>query len=194
MPRLRPYNPSKVMPKQFPSGFLVAVLLAASGLLWAIMFFGPLAHLSRLAGGVSSFDIRPKGYSYVEARTFLETIGEQGRAYYASPELILDAFYPPLYAVSRGLALWWLTMPGRIRKAPIPLWVRCAVIAVPILMASLDVIENGCIAVMLWTWPHLSNGVVEISSLATQVKIIAGALTETLMGGLTVVWLARLFA
>jgi hypothetical protein len=50
------------------------------------------------------------------------------------------------------------------------------------------------IAVMLWTWPHLSNGVVEISNLATQVKIIAGALTETLMGGLMVVWLARLFA
>jgi hypothetical protein len=194
MPRLRPYNPSKVMPKQFPSGFLVSVLLAASGLLWAVMFFGPLAHLSRLAGGVSPFDIRPKGYSYVEARAFLEALGEQGRAYYASPELILDAFYPPLYAVSRGLALWWLTMPGRIRRAPLPMWVRCTLIAVPILMASLDVIENGCIAVMLWTWPHLSNGVVEISSLATQLKIIAGALTETLMGGLTVVWLARLFA
>jgi hypothetical protein len=182
------------MPKQFPSGFLVAVLLAASGLLWAVMFFGPLVHLSRLAGGVSPFDIRPKGYSYLEARTFLEAIGAQGRAYYASPELILDAFYPPLYAVSRGLALWWLTMPGRIRKAPMPLWVRCTLIAVPILMASLDVIENGCIAVMLWTWPHLSNGVVEISSLATQVKIISGALTETLMAGLAVVWLARLFA
>jgi hypothetical protein len=38
-------------PKQFPSGFLVAVLLAASGLLWAVMFFGPLAHLERLASG-----------------------------------------------------------------------------------------------------------------------------------------------
>ena len=72
--------------------------------------------------------------------------------------------------------------------------VRCTLIAVPILMASLDVIENGCIAVMLWTWPHLSSGVAEISSLATQVKIIAGALTETLMAGLAVVWLARLFA
>ena len=47
------------MPKQFPSGFLVAVLLTASGLLWAVMFFGPLAHLSRLSGGMMPFDIRP---------------------------------------------------------------------------------------------------------------------------------------
>ena len=38
------------------------------------------------------------------------------------------------------------------------------------------------------------NGVVEISSLATQVKIMSGALTETLMAGLAAVWLARLFA
>jgi hypothetical protein len=31
----------------------------------------------------------------------------------------------PLYAVSR-VALWWLTMPGRIRKAPVPLRFRWA--------------------------------------------------------------------
>jgi hypothetical protein len=158
------------------------------------MFFGPLAHLTRLAGGMTPFDIRPWGYSYAEARAFLEAIGEQGRAYYASPELILDAFYPPLYAVSRGLALWWLTMPGRIGKAPVPLKARWTLIAVPILMASLDLIENGGIAVMLWTWPDLSNAVVDLTSFATQVKIIAGALTEILMAGLAIVWLVRLFA
>jgi hypothetical protein len=97
-------------PKQFPSGFLVAALLAASGLLWAVMFFGPLAHLTHRAGIVTPFDIRPKGYSYADARAFLEAIGEQGRRYYAIPEFVIDTFYPPLYALSRGLALWWLTM------------------------------------------------------------------------------------
>jgi hypothetical protein len=50
------------------------------------MFFGSLAHLTRLAGGLTPFDIRPWGYSYAEARAFLEAIGEQGRADYASPE------------------------------------------------------------------------------------------------------------
>ena len=43
--------------------------------------------------------------------------GEQGRKYYVSPELVIDTLYPPLYAVSRGLALWWLTMPGRVRES-----------------------------------------------------------------------------
>jgi hypothetical protein len=179
------------IPKQFPSGFLVAVLLVASGIMWAVMFFGPLAHLTRLAGGLTPFDIRPRGYSYADARAFLEAIGEQGRAYYAVPELVIDTFYPPLYAVSRGLALWWLTMPGRVRAAPLPLKVRYTLIAVPILTASLDLVENGCIAVMLWMWPDLSHGLVEVSSLATRMKIMAGVLTEALMGALAAIWLMR---
>jgi hypothetical protein len=44
---------------------------------------------------------------------------------------------------------------------------------------------------MLRTWPDLSHGLVEVSSLATQVKLIAGVLTEVLMGILAVIWLMR---
>ena len=87
---------------RFPSGTLVAGLLAGNGVLWAVMFFGTLAHLQALAGGAAPFDIRPLGYSYEEARAFLEAIGEQGRAYYLRPELLLDTIYPPFYAVSRA--------------------------------------------------------------------------------------------
>jgi hypothetical protein len=105
------------------------------------MFFGPLAHPSGLAGGESPFDIRPTGYSCDEAYALLSAVGEQGRRYYANRELLLDMFYPPLYAISRGLALWWLTMPGRLRDIPMPLSWRYALIAVPIIMAGLDVAE-----------------------------------------------------
>jgi hypothetical protein len=91
---------------RFPSGWLVVVLLAGNGALWAVMFFGTLAHLQALAGGAAPFDIRPLGYSYEEARSFLAATGEQGRAYYLSRQLILDTVYPPFYAVSRALALW----------------------------------------------------------------------------------------
>ena len=169
----------------------MASLLVASGLIWAVMFFGPLAHLSRLAGGATPFDVRPMGYSYDQARAFLEAIGEQGRNYYVSPELVLDMFYPPLYAASRGLALWWLTMPGRLREGSLPLSSRWALIALPVVMASLDVVENGCIGAMLWTWPDLSPGLVLVSSTVTRAKIIAGVLTEILMVALAVMWLVR---
>ena len=131
------------------------------------------------------------GYSYDEAYAFLNAIGERGRRYYANRELFLDMFYPPLYAISRGLALWWLTMPGRLRDAPVPLRRRYVLIAVPIIMASLDVVENGCIARMLRTWPILSHDLVQVSSLATRIKMIAGVLTELLMAMLAILWLVR---
>jgi hypothetical protein len=180
--------------RQFPSGWLVAALLVASGLLWAVMFFGPLAQLSHLAGGAAPFDVRPFGYGYDEARVFLSAIGEQGRHYYGYRELPLDMTYPPLYAVSRGLALWWLTKPGRVRAAPLRRRWRAALVAIPVIMASLDVIENGCIARMLSTWPELSPGLVQVASLVTRAKIMTGALTELSMAVLAALWLKRRMA
>ena len=76
-------------------------------------------------------------------------------------------FYPPLCAVSRRTRVRAWPMPGRVREASLPVELaRAALIAVPVIMARLDVVENGCIAAMLWTWPDLSLGLVRVSSLA----------------------------
>ena len=151
------------------------------------MFFGTLAHLQRLAGGLAPFDIRPRGYGYEDARAFLSAIGQQGRAYYLDPELVLDTFYPPLYALSRALALWWLTMPGRLRNGGVPLAWRWALVAVPLVMALLDGgVENVCIAAMVRGWPALSPELVRVASLATQAKLLLGAFTEIAMAALAV--------
>jgi hypothetical protein len=166
---------------RFPPGWLVIALLVASGVLWAVLFFVTLPHLRHLAGGAAPFDVRPSGYDYEEAHAFLAAIGAQGRAYYLNPELLLDTFFPPLYAVSRALALWWLTMPGRLRDGAILSGWRRTLIALPVVEAILDWGENACIAAMVWTWPDLSPGLVAVSSLATQLKLVAAALTEISM-------------
>jgi len=178
-------------PARFPSGWLVAGLLVGNGLLWAVMFFGTLAHLQFLAGGAAPFDIRPLGYSFPEAHDFLASIGEQGRAYYLNPELVLDTVYPPTYALSRVLALWWLTMPGRLSGDAMPARWRWTLVAIPIVMACLDCLENIGIASMLWTWPELSAGLVRATSLATRLKFIAGAFSEIAMAALALAALVR---
>jgi hypothetical protein len=177
---------------RFPPGWLVVVLLSASGLLWAVMFFGTLAHLRDMAGGLAPFDVRPLGYSYDEARAFLAAIGEQGRAFYLKPTLVIDSFFPPVYAASHALALWWLTAPGRVRAAEIkPLW-RWTLVSLPVVVAILDgVVENVCIAQMLWTWPDLSPRLVELASIDTRAKLVVGAVTEISLAALAVAALLR---
>jgi hypothetical protein len=180
-------------PRHFPSGWLVAALLAVSAMLWAVLFFGTLSHLRALAGGAAPFDVRPFGYSHEEARAFLNAIGDAGRAYYLNPELVLDTFYPPLYAISRALALWWLTMPGRLREAPVPLSARWALVAIAVVTAGFDGLENASIARMIWMWPDLPRDLVSLASLATRLKLVLGAVTEIAVVVLAVAALVRLW-
>ena len=58
-------------------------------------------------------------------------------------------------------------------------------------MASFDGMENVCIAKMLWTWPELSPDLVQLSSLATRLKFIAGVFTEVSMAALAIPVLLR---
>jgi hypothetical protein len=58
--------------KRFPSGLLVVGLLALSGLMWAVMFFGPLAHLARLASGLAPFDISSEATATMRPAHFLK--------------------------------------------------------------------------------------------------------------------------
>ena len=130
---------------RFPSGRLVLGLLAVSIALWAVMVFGTLAHLSDVAEGAQPFDVRPLGYSVGEARALLTMLGEAGRAYYANVQLVLDTVYPATYALSRALAIWWLTMPGRLRTAPIAAAIRLVLIVPPLAAAGFDYWENALI-------------------------------------------------
>jgi hypothetical protein len=165
---------------RFPSGRLVILLLVLSAALWALLAFVTVPQLTLWTGGLPPFDVR-FGYSYDEARAFLEAAGDVGRSYYLFPELTLDTIFPPLYAAAHALAFWWLTMPGRLRAGAVPVVWRCLLVALPVVELIFDGIENICIARMIESWPDLSRRLVGVSSLATQVKLVAAGLTEILL-------------
>ncbi len=176
---------------RFPSGRLVLGLLAVSVALWAAMVFGTLAHLSAAAEGAHPFDLRPGGYSVGEARALLTMLGEAGRAYYADVQLALDTIYPATYALSRALAIWWLAMPGRLRAAPIAPAIRWLLIVPPVAAAAFDYWENSLIGKMLVAGPAVSDDLVRMASMATQLKSVAGALSEVTMLAFAVVVFVR---
>lgn len=163
---------------RYLSGWLVIALLVAAAILWAVLIFITVPHLQVLAGGADPFDVRWMGYSYEDAKKYLVALGPEGRAYYLNPELVLDTFFPPLYAASSALALWWLTMPGRVIDGAMPVGWRWALVALPAAELIFDWGENTGIAAMVWTWPDLSPVLVRAASLATQLKLVAVMLTE----------------
>ena len=179
------------MGRRFPSGGLVLALLALSIVLWLVMVFGTLAHLTAAAEGAQPFDLRPLGYNVGEARSLLAMLGESGRAYYAGVQLALDTVYPATYALSRALAIVWLLQPGRVRREPLAPVVRWMAAAPPVAAAGFDYWENALIGKMLAAGPAVADDLVRTASLATQLKSIAGAISEVTMIGLALAALLR---
>jgi hypothetical protein len=167
------------MDQQFPSGRWVLAILLVSVALWAVMVFGTLAHLRRLAGGLDPFDVRPLGYGTGEARLLLDALGDAGRGFYARVQLRLDAVYPASYALSRGLLLWWLTARGRLRAAPIALQLRIILAGIPAAAAAFDYGENIQIARMLAAGSNIESTVIEAASRMTVLKSLFSSVSET---------------
>jgi hypothetical protein len=128
--------------EQFPRTGHVVVALIISFALWGLMVFWTLAYLRRTAGGLEPFDLRPFGYTPEEARALLYALSSIGRTYYADVQLQLDTAYPALYAISRGLLLFWLTAPGRTAARPLPLPARLALLVLPLATAWFDYFET----------------------------------------------------
>src|SRR6476659_10171935 len=120
----------------------VLVAMVVSTAIWAVMVFWTLAYLRRISGGLAPFDLRPFGYSVEEARALLFALSQIGRDYYANIQLSLDNALPATYAISRGMLLLWLTLPGRTADRPLPWTARLALLALPSATAAFDYLEN----------------------------------------------------
>jgi hypothetical protein len=93
-------------------------------------------------------------------------------------QLQLDTAYPALYAISRGLLLFWLTAPGRTAARPLPLPARLALLVLPLATAWFDYFENEGIAAMLAAGPQAGDELIERTNSWTRAKSIAGLATE----------------
>jgi hypothetical protein len=164
----------------FPPGWLVVAALALSIALFFSMIWSPLAELRGIAGGLEPFDMRPGGYDLADARALLAALGAEGRAYYADTQLEVDTLYPLTYALSRGLLLLWLALPGRASSSGFSARVKAALLIAPIAACLFDWVENQGIAAMLASWPDVSPATVVRASVCTVAKSAASTVTECL--------------
>ena len=133
--------------------------------IYGVMVFGTLAHLHRFAG-TAPFDLRPGGYTTDQARTMLAALGDEGRSFYLTRQLVLDAAYPALLALTIAGALIWLRGRGA-GPGIVALGIILAISA-----ASADYVENIGIATMLVLGESAPDMVIQATSLATVTKSV----------------------
>lgn len=138
-------------------------------IIYLVMVLGTLKHLTDLAV-VLPFDLRPTGYSQVDAAMLLEALGEAGRQYYLTRQIPLDTLYPALLALTLISTLRWRS----VRFGP-SLMTRIGVQSA-ILAATFDYLENLGIGLMLLVGADPT--LVQAASTATMLK---SALTTAAM-------------
>ncbi|NOR63070.1 MAG: hypothetical protein GQ535_11335 [Rhodobacteraceae bacterium] len=138
-------------------GLACAVYLAM--LVWT------MPALTAFSGGQPVFDMLPAGYTFKQALALIDSLGEEGRAYYLDAQHKLDTVYPPLLAISFALSFRLLFR----RK------VAFAMIALAVSAAGFDLLENAAVSSMLSAYP--SGLTEEMVGFASRLTIVKSVLT-----------------
>lgn len=142
-------------------------------------------YISAQAGNAAIFDLRPMGYSFEEALTFLQTLTPDGASFYRSVQLRLDLLYPVFMAATICWALLWLMPPWKG---------RAVLLAAPILAMVFDYAENLFIYRMLIAGvDELTPELVAQASLFSQLKAAFSTVSFSLLLVVIVLWGYRRF-
>lgn len=161
---------------------LVSFILTMS--IYLLMLSYTIPKVESFAPGLALFDLSPAGYSFQQAYTLLETLGETGRNVYLTQQLPLDFIYPGLFAFAYSLFLTWLFAKSFSADSKM-----FALALVPVLGGLFDYLENIAILVMLISFPHLSPGLVGLASTFTLLKGLFTTLFFLLLFLGSIAWL-----
>jgi hypothetical protein len=114
--------------------------------------------------------MRPGGYSYEEARAFLDAISPEGTAFYLGVQHRLDMVYPALLALSLAIGLTWAWKGA-------PRAILGLMLILTVAGAGFDYLEN------LWVGRMLAAGPEQVSP----DTVSAASLMSVLKAGLTTV-------
>jgi hypothetical protein len=149
------------------SGKRVLLLFVAANAVYITMLAYSIPKLMQYSNNLPLFDMSPLGYSYQEAEALLSALGEEGRSVYVSLQLMLDLFYPILFALCYVSLFQWLINVGKLTGR---FWLYLPI--VPVCVCLFDYAENIGIWFMLTDYPFLSESLVTTSSSLTVIKSV----------------------
>ncbi len=158
------------------------VLLAVTGAVYATILLWSLPRLTvTIAGGtVPAFDLRPGGYTFMEAASYVRLLRPEQVAFYLDVQHRLDLVYPLLCTATLfcGIVLLAPRQFGRWRYA-------LALPALPV--AVFEYLENAAVAAMLRAGPDgLTPAMADTASrwtvLKSEAKTVAALVLLAMLG------------
>ena len=153
--------------KKLASGKTVFILFTMTMVIYLLMLLYSIPMVESFAPNTALFDLSPSGYSYSQAISLLEELGDEGREIYLSRQLPLDFVYPGLFAISYTLLLIWLFSKSIKDTSKI-----FYLAFIPALGGLFDYLENIYIIRMINSFPDLSPRLVQVASTFTLLKSI----------------------
>jgi hypothetical protein len=160
-------------------------LVSATVAIYAIMLMWSIPYLVTQSGGLAIFDMRPKGYTFEEAKAFLSGLSSEGAEFYINVQHRLDIAFPMMLAVVTALSIWRLSPSvwGRMR-------LLLAATALPGMV--FDYLENNSVAAMLAVGPvGVTREMVARASHFSQLKAAFVSISVFLMLILLAFWVLR---
>jgi hypothetical protein len=165
------------------SVFWTSLIIGAA--VYLAMAAWSLPAITAASGGALPFDLRPLGYDFSEAQSFLSGLSDEGRSVYLNVQHMLDLFYPALLSVSLGTAMV-MVLPKQMG-----LW-RWALALFSVPGSLCDYRENMLVRRMLAEpLDELDPALVAEASTATVLKSAFTALAMGILLVAAVLWLRR---
>jgi hypothetical protein len=182
------YGVWKMMLKKMRArpGLAAGILGSVASGIYVLMITLTLARLEAISGQVP-FDMRPLGYSPFEATRILEGLGQEGRMYYLTCQIPLDTLYPGLLMLTLSATLYWLHL-----QTPHPKMLMFGIVF-SVVGAVTDYAENLGVAVMLLSWPNVSDALVQATSAASILKAFSTTCAVLSVLCLAGIWVVRAY-
>jgi hypothetical protein len=152
-------------PMRLVSGGALLLISAVTVAVYLAIVVGTAPELAHRAGGLAKFDLMPTGYDASYAALLLDRLGADGRHYYLTRQIPLDAAYPALLAI--WLVALWSYLVAKLGWSGG--WLR-HVWVVPVLVAGFDYAENVAVASLLLSYPDFDTTTVRLASAFTIAK------------------------
>jgi len=149
-------------------GKKVLILFIITNIVYVFMLAVTIPAVMQHSVGMDLLDMLPGGYDTGYVLTLFDKLGDAGRNTYLYRQIPVDMIYPLLFAMGYTLLLGYVL--NKLGKFEGRLFYLCYI---PIFSGLFDYLENIGIIFMLKSYPDISTGLVQATSIFSVCKSVS---------------------